>query len=84
MEYSIKLKHDDWNYILNALQYFEDKKLKASIEILKKAKYQKLSGFFASEGFFYEYKKEQIKLLNNQINQIEAIYEKITNEMEED
>lgn len=83
MEYNIKLKDDDWNYILNALQYFEEKKLKTSIDTLERAKYQDISGLFASEEFFNEYKKEQIKLFNNQIVQIENICEKITNEMEE-
>lgn len=83
MEYNIILKTNEWNNILNALQYFEEKNLKQSIETLAKANYQDISGLFVNEDFFKEYKKEQIKLLKSQIEQIEKICEKITNEVEE-
>ncbi len=52
MEYTIKLKENECNYILNALQFFEDKNLKATREILKEAKYQPFKGLFVSEKFF--------------------------------
>lgn len=84
MEYNIKLKEDEWNYILNALQFFEDKNLKATREMLKEAKYQPFKELFVSEEFFKQYVKDQLKQLNNTIEEIENIYDKIVDKMEED
>ena len=84
MEYNIKLKEDEWNYILNALQFFEDKNLKATREMLKEAKYKPFKELFVSEEFFKQYVKDQLKQLNNTIEEIENIYVKIVDKMEED
>ena len=81
MEYDIKLNDEECHYILNALQYFREKSLKQSLETLKKAKYQDISGLFVNEEYFNIYIKEQIKELDKQIQQIEKLYEKITEEM---
>lgn len=84
MEYNIKLKENECNYILNALQFFEDKNLKATRKILNEAKYQPFKGLFINEKFFRQYIKDQLKEINNSIEEIENIYDKIVDNMEGD
>lgn len=84
MEYNIKLTKNECDYILNALQFFEDKNLKATRKILQEAKYQPLKGFFVSEKFFKQYIRNQLEELNINIEEIENIYDKIVAKMEED
>lgn len=83
MEYNIKLTNNECNYILNALQFFEDKNLKEIRKALKEARYKPFKELFVSEEFFKQYIKNQLKELNNNIEEIENIYDKIVNEMEE-
>ena len=84
MEYNIKLKKKECNYILKALQFFEDKNFKVRREILKKTKCQTFKGLVTSEELFKQYVKDQLKELNNNIEEIESIYDKIVDKMEED
>ena len=83
MEYNIRLTEDECNYILNALQFFEDRNLKSARKTLQESKYQSFKELFVSEEFFKQYIKNQLKLLNNNIEEIESIYDKIVNKMEE-
>lgn len=84
MEYNIKLTKNECDYILNALQFFEDKNLKSTRKILQEAKYEPVKNFFAGKKFFKQYIKDQLKQLNNDIEEIENIYDKIVAKMEED
>ena len=84
MKYNIKLTENECNYILNALQFFEDKNLKATRKTLKESKYQPFKELFVSEEFFKQYVKNQLKELNNNIQEIQNIYDKIVTNMEED
>ncbi len=83
MEYNIKLTKNECNEILNALQFFEDKNLKATRKTLQEAKYQPFKELFVSEEFFKQYIKNQLKEINNNIEEIENIYDKIVDKMEE-
>jgi hypothetical protein len=84
MKYNIKLTENECKYILNALRFFEDKNLKAKRKTLQEAKYQTFKGLFVNEEFFIQYIKDQLKQLNNNIEEIESIYDKIVDKMEED
>lgn len=81
MEYNIKLKENEWHCILNALQFFKEKSLKQSLKKLKKTNYKDISGLFVNEEYFNTYIKEQTDTIDKQIQQIEKIYEKITEKM---
>lgn len=84
MKYNIKLTENECNYILNAIQFFEEKNLKATRKILQEAKYQTFKGLFVNEKFFKQYVNDQLKQVNNNIEEIESIYDKIVDKMEED
>lgn len=80
MEYNINLNDEEWDYILNAIQ-LEEKRLRKLKETLNITKYENVSGFFRSEDAYNDYIENQIKIINEQINKLENIYDKIIKEM---
>lgn len=82
MEYNINLQKEEWNYILEAIQHFENKSLKEILKTLENMRYEDVQELFVSEEFFTQYKKERIDTVKKQIATIENIYDKITDEIE--
>lgn len=82
MEYNINLQKDEWNYILEAIQHFENKSLKEILKTLENLSFEHVKGFFMSEEIFTEYRKDRIETVKKQIATIESIYYKIIDEIE--
>ena len=81
MEYNIKLDKDELDFIFNALRYLENENLRKGLVAIENTKYEELEGMYANREFFnqdMEYKK---KIINEQIQAIDEIIEKIENEM---
>lgn len=81
MEYNIKLDKNELDFILNALRYLENENLSKSLTSIQNMKYENVKGLYANEQTFksdMEYKK---KIINEQIQAIDEIIEKIENEM---
>jgi len=76
MECNINLNDEECDYILNAIQ-LEEKRLRKLKETLKITKYENVSGFFRSEEAYDDYTENEIKIIEEQINQLENIYDKI-------
>lgn len=81
MEYNIKLDKDELDFILNALRYLENENLSKSLIAIKSMKYENVKGFYADEQSFKSDMEYKNKIINEQIQAIDEIIEKIENEM---
>lgn len=81
MEYEVKLKKDDIDFICNALRYFENENLEKGLVAIKNTKYEELKGMYAFREYFEEDMKNKEKIINEQIQAIDEIIEKLENEM---
>lgn len=84
MEYNIKLNKDELDFILNALRYLENENLSKSLTAIKNTKYADVKGFYANESSFKNDMKYKEKIINEQVEAIDEIIEKIENEMYEE
>ena len=81
MEYDVKLKKDDIDFICNALRYFENENLRKSLVAIKNTKYEELEGMYAFREYFEQDMKYKEKTINEQIQTVDEIIEKLENEM---
>ena len=81
MEYDVKLKKDDIDFICNALRYFENENLSKSLIAVKSMKYEDVKGLYTNKQSFKDDIKYKEKIINEQIQDIDEIIEKLENEM---
>ena len=79
MEYNVRLSKDECDFILNALQYLQNENLKKSLIEVKQMKYEDVKGFYADEQSFNNDMQYKEKIINEQIQAIDEITEKIEN-----
>lgn len=82
MKYNIELLEDECNFIIGALQYLKSKNLRNAILEVRSMTYKKVKGFYADEQSFIDDMKCKEKFINEQIQEIEEIIEKLENQME--
>ena len=81
MEFNINLDKDELDFILNALRYLENENLQKSLIAIQNTKYEDVKGMYASKTYFEEDMKYKENMINEQIEAINNICEKIENEM---
>ena len=83
MEIEIKLTKDECNYLLNIVDYYQSKYLTKSWRAVKNLKYKTAKGFYKSKKSFENDMKYKKKCIKQQVIDVERIYEKISEKMEE-
>lgn len=81
MEYKIKLDKDELEFIFNALRYLQNENLRKGLIAIENTKYEELEGMYANREFFYQDMEYKKKIINEQIQAIDEITEKIENAM---
>ncbi len=81
MEYKINLSKDECDFIINALQYLQNENLNKSLQEIKNIKYENVKGFYANEQSFKSDIDYKEKIINEQVQAIDEIIEKLQNEM---
>lgn len=84
MEYNINLSKDECDFIINALQYLENENLSKSLIAIQNTKYENVKGFYADEHSFKSDMKYKEKIINEQVQAINEIIEKLENGMNEE
>lgn len=80
-EYTITLTKDELEVIQNALQYQQNEHLPTILETVKNMKYGDVKWLYANEEVFKKDMENKKKIINEQIEEIDKISEKIENQM---
>lgn len=81
MEYDVKLSKDELEFILNSLRFLENENLNKSLIAVKSMKYKDVKGLYADEQSFKSDMEYKEKIINEQIEAIDEIIEKLENVM---
>lgn len=81
MEYDVKLSKEELDFICNSLRFLENENLNKSLVAVKSMKYEDVKGLYADEQSFKNDMQYKEKIINEQIQAIDEIIEKIENAM---
>lgn len=84
MEINIKLSKKECNILQNALQYLQNENLNKSLEAIKNIKYKEIKGLYLDEESFKKDMEYKEKVINEQIETINEIIDKLENLMYEE
>lgn len=84
MEIQINLTKDECDYLLNIVSYYQCEFLGKSWKSIRKLKYKTAKGFYKDKESFDNDMKNKKEIIKQQILDVEKIYEKIINKMEEE
>ena len=84
MEIQINLTKDECDYLLNIVSYYQCEFLGKSWKSIRKLKYKTAKGFYTDKESFDNDMKNKKEIIKQQILDVEKIYEKIINKMEEE
>lgn len=84
MEINIKLSKKECNILQNALQYLQNENLNKSLEAIKNIKYKEIKGLYLDEESFNKDMEYKEKVINEQIETINEIIDKLENLMYEE
>lgn len=81
MEYDVKLSKEELDFICNSLRFLENENLNKSLTAVKSMKYKDVKGLYTNKQSFKDDIKYKEKIINEQIQAIDEIIEKLENEM---
>lgn len=81
MEYDVKLSKEEFDFICNSLRFLENENLSKSLTAVKSMKYKDVKGLYADKQSFKNDMQYKEKIINEQIQAIDEIIEKIENAM---
>lgn len=81
MEYDVKLSKEELDFICNSLRFLENENLNKSLTVVKSMKYKDVKGLYTNKQSFKDDIKYKEKIINEQIQAIDEIIEKLENEM---
>ncbi len=84
MEIQVNLTKDECDYLLNIVSYYQIEFLGKSWKAVQNLKYKTAKGFYKDKKSFDNDIKAKKKSIKQQIIDVEKIYEKISNKMEEE